>query len=352
MNKIIIILVILFLLSACVSHPNGSIQIESEKSTSEQNKDQLLPEYIFAEIDSYFRMFYTNNQNYKWKRITATTERSVNGSNITGFFDGDSLVKMVVDTYGEYDSSSSTTYYFINEKLTYVEEKIFWLHFSNFPDKEEYKKYFIIDGKLWAYNNELESFFESQDTNIIDYFEKDKTDLLGNESISILKNTFSLPTENNLFNQFIKAKNIYFEKFYKEGIIYDKKNIYDTDSYNFKGLPHYLPKNNAATVFTNGTELRKIFVDHPSETSYTGYEYYLIDNTRIYVIVYYQEFDNSEIDYNDMKKNCYGEYFIVNGKLMVYDPQSMDLIESLDNSDILTYLNIIKESIEINQYVE
>lgn len=331
--------------------PDTSKPIESGTLTpapkaSGQNEDLLLPEKIRGDIDLFFRMFYANNQNYKWKRIAATTERSVNGSNVTGFFDGDSLVKMVVDTYGENDSSSSTTYYFINEKLIYVDERIFWLHPSTSPNTEEYRKYFIIDERLWKYNDKMNSLVESGDTGVIDYFEQDKTDLLGNEPLSIVKNTFSLPTEENLFNQFKKAMNTSFEKFFTEGIIYDKYNVYDSESYNFKGLPHFLPENDAATAFFNGTDLRKLFVDHPAEKSYTGYEYYPIDDARIYVVVYYQEFENSETDYNDMKKNYYGEYFIVNDKVMVYDPQSTDLVESLGKSDVLTYYNIAKESMD------
>lgn len=79
--------------------------------------------------------------------------------------------------------------------------------------------------------------------------------------------------------------------------------------------------------------------------SYTGYEYYPIDDTRIYVVVYYQEFENREAEVNDLKRNEYKEYFIIDDAVKIYDPKKQDLIDSPDSGQILEYFQKAKSEI-------
>ena len=82
------------------------------------------------------------------------------------------------------------------------------------------------------------------------------------------------------------------------------------------------------------------------EKSYTGYEYFILDDSNVYVVKYKQEFENKEVDFNKLKENYYEEYLIIDEKTMKYDSDKQDLIEVSDETEILTNFNIAKDSIE------
>lgn len=63
-------------------------------------------------------------------------------------------------------------------------------------------------------------------------------------------------------------------------------------------------------------------------------------------IIYKQEFENKEVDFNKLKENYYEEYLIIDEKTMKYDSDKQDLIEVSDETEILTNFNIAKDSIE------
>ena len=374
MKKIVFVLLILFLLSSCESAPIVTIPPESSPSTTVPDEPSLLtpapyenpPSYerIRREVDAYFRMFYVNNQNYKWNCIESSMQISQDGSWVIGYFDSDSLVKMVLESYGE-RAIGANTYYLINENLTYCIDKTCWQYIP--PHGEDYREYFIINGTMWKYDNETNGLIEDEieywnfdeeakeyikvKTNEDIYFSQALNELTADKPWSFVKNATALPTENNLFTQFNNLKNEYFKKLFS-GDIYEK-------AYFKMDLPTFLPESNNVNVIFEGSDILKLYVDISDETSYTGYEYYPIDDTHIYVEVYYQDFESRDLesyepqkycwdtDFNDMNKNCYGEYFIVDGKVMVYDPQVMDLVESPDNSEVLAYFNVAKEEVHL-----
>jgi len=339
MKKLLILLLLLVVLFACTAKPNNSALTGSGTSTSGQTafgqKQTAVPyedtpsySRVQQDIDAYFRMFYANNQNYKWRQV----EVNSNGVYVIGYFDGDLLVKME-SAAGE-STFYTAIYYFINEDLTYVIGET-----SGLSSPDEYKEYFIINKKTWQYNNETGSFIGSPDTDYpLSSFEQYKYDLLGDKSQSYVKNTFTFPTENNLFTQFNEANHAYFRKFFA-GDSYNRE-YFQVD------LPGYSTKQNVYTL-SSGSELRGLTVICSNETSYTYYDYYLIDDVRIYVVVSYQKFDKGTdvADLNAYTKNYESEYFIVNGKVMVYDAQKKDLTESSKNINILTQFNTVKGKI-------
>ncbi|MCM1363130.1 MAG: hypothetical protein NC235_14730 [Clostridiales bacterium] len=301
---------------------------------------------ICNDVDTYFRMFYTNNLNYKWNGVEATKESPYNRY-ITGYFDGDSLVKMDVEAEGE-SVYILTTYYFINEDITYMTSQKNYGLIS--PFYTECHDYCIIDGKLWQYSDEMETFVEAPNRDELfydelDYFEQDKYDVLENKPQYYVENTFMLPTESNLFVQLNEAKNAYFRKFFSV-------DRYDRDISNYSESNFY--------TLSYNSKLYELFVRNYNDVSYTEYVYYPIDDNFLYVIVYYQEFESVgdysfstkkscgwNDDYNIMKKNCYKEFFVINHNVMQYDPEKQDLIASLDSEEILTNLNTAKDIIKI-----
>lgn len=238
MKKIIILLFILILVSGCTVKPGGSAGTESSDSTSVPTisgryENPLSFEKICIDIDAYFRMYYANNQNYKWNRVAAA-QRSVDGSYVTGYFDGDFLIKMVLETYGE-TKSDFTTYYFINESLIYCVHRI--NHQFPPPFQESYEEYFLVDGKLWQYNHETNHFDKSSDTSVIDYYEQDKYALIGDKTVRFVENTGTFPIEDNSFIQFNNAKKIYFRKFFAVEKYDLYKNSFHVDLLNSYSLP-------------------------------------------------------------------------------------------------------------------
>ena len=75
-------------------------------------------------------------------------------------------------------------------------------------------------------------------------------------------------------------------------------------------------------------------------------EYFILDDSNVYVVKYKQEFENKEVDFNKLKENYYEEYLIIDEKTMKYDSDKQDLIEVSDETEILTNFNIAKDSIE------
>ena len=107
--------------------------------------------------------------------------------------------------------------------------------------------------------------------------------------------------------------------------------------------------------FQSQSDINAVFVDSQlyllrmaifDEKSYTGYEYFILDDSNVYVVKYKQEFENKEVDFNKLKENYYEEYLIIDEKTMKYDSDKQDLIEVSDETEILTNFNIAKDSIE------
>ena len=117
---------------------------------------------------------------------------------------------MTSEQYGE-GQSSFITYYFVNSNLTYIIER------TNYqwplPRKESYQEYFLIDQKLWQYNNETSNLIESNNSGVMDYFEQDKYALIGDKDIIFEQNNRTLSEANNCL-QFNEMRKLYFEKLF------------------------------------------------------------------------------------------------------------------------------------------
>lgn len=301
-------------------------------------------EDIKNEIERYFVFFFNKNHNFNCNFVNAKTERSTNGTYIVGYFYNDSIVTMISEQYGE-SQSNFITYYFVNPNLIYIIERINYQW--PLPRKESYQEYFLIDQKLWQYNIETSNLIESNNSNVLDYFEQDKYNLIGDKDITFEQNNCTLSVDNNCL-QFNKIKKLYFEKLFsgeKFEVFGDYFQVDMPNFYNYYYSHYFHPQNDINAIFID-SQLYLLRLAIFDEESYTGYEYFILDNSNIYVVKYKQEFENKEIDFNKLKKNCYEEYLIVDEKTMKYDEDKQDLIELSDETEILTNFNIAKESIE------
>ena len=251
---------------------------------------------------------------------------------------------MISEQYGE-GQSSFITYYFVNSNLTYIIER------TNYqwplPRKESYQEYFLIDQKLWQYNNETSNLIESNNSGVLDYFEQDKYALIGDKDIIFEQNDHTLSEANN-YLQFNEMRKVYFEKFFSGEKFEICGDYFQVDMPNFYNYYY-------SRYFQSQSDINAVFVDSQlyllrmaifDEKSYTGYEYFILDDSNVYVVKYKQEFENKEVDFNKLKENYYEEYLIIDEKTMKYDSDKQDLIEVSDETEILTNFNIAKDSIE------
>ena len=328
---------------AAVSNTNPSEIIIPNATTPEI--PTMSYEDIRNELRSYFRFYFNYNQNFNCSFVSAKTERSTNGTYVVGYFYNDSIVTMISESYGE-SKSNFINYYFVDPHLTYIVERINYQW--PLPRKESYQEYFLIDNKLWQYNNDAHDLVESNNTNVVDYFEQDKSDLIGNKDMTFVQYDHTLSTDNYNSIQFNKMKKQYFEKIFsgEEFEIYgDHFQVDMPNFYNYYSSNYFHPQNDINAIFID-SQLYLLRLAVFDEESYTGYEYFILDDSNIYVVKYKQEFENKEIDFNKLKKNYYEEYFIVDEKIMKYDADKQDIIELSDQTEILTNFNAAKKSIE------
>lgn len=64
------------------------------------------------------------------------------------------------------------------------------------------------------------------------------------------------------------------------------------------------------------------------------------------VIIANSEYSSESKYMEEYVKTHYTEYFIIDGKVMKYDSNKQDLIESSDDNNVLTSFNIAKDIIE------
>lgn len=345
MKKIIILLLAsLFLFTSCTSVSNGE-QIEPDTTIANETVSLYgeTPSYeqVSKDIDTFFRMYYVKNQNYLQTHTKNIEERNAIVIDAAGFFDGDALVKMEVKTKGE-SPNWTTTYYFINENLTYITCKATMLYLQPFQEKLE--EYYLIDGVFWQYNNKTNSLEISEigtgnspiASKDVCCFEQDKQAVLNGKPLIFAENTFALPKNSNSFTAFNTAKNEHFRK------------LFSSDIYELKTLNDNAQNSSEKIYYTlsDDSELCKIDVISRDEISVTEYTYYVIEQNNVYAEVRYQEFENDtacyESDYSKLKKDCCNEYYIVDDKLMIYDSEKLDLTESTEKNDILEYYNNAK----------
>lgn len=320
--------------------------VQSETIISDETTSEIPVisyEDIKNEIESYFIFFFNNNHNFSCNFVNAETERSTNGTYVVGYFYNDSIVSMISEQYGE-GQSSFITYYFVNSNLTYIIER------TNYqwplPRKESYQEYFLIDQKLWQYNNETSNLIESNNSGVLDYFEQDKYALIGDKDIIFEQNDHTLSEANN-YLQFNEMRKVYFEKFFsgeKFEICGDYFQVDMPNFYNYYYSRYFQSQSDINAVFAD-SQLYLLRMAIFDEESYTGYEYFILDDSNIYVVKYKQEFENKEVDFNKLKENYYEEYLIIDEKTMKYDSDKQDLIEVSDETEILTNFNIAKNSI-------
>jgi len=252
---------------------------------------------------------------------------------------------MISEAYGE-SQTSFTTYYFVNEHLIYLVDRLNYQWPG--PRQEKYHEYFLIDGTLWQYNSNTGNLIESSDTDVITYFEQDKHDLLGDKPLSYVENNYIKSTENTSYAQNNNTKNEYLRKIYN-GDVYDLYgDFFQVDFPNYYNYyhSHYFQQSSNVNALFQNSELCILRLANFDEKSYTGHEYYPIEDNCIYVVVYLQEFENQEVNFNQMKKNYWQEYYIIDEKVMKYDIEKQDLIEISDDSNVLTNYNLAQEEIK------
>lgn len=299
-------------------------------------------EDIVKETENYFRFFFSNNHDFSCSYIDTKTERGTNGSYIIGYFYDNSIVTMTSEIYGE-SKSNFITYFFVNPHLTYIIERVNYQW--PLPREESYQEYFLVDEELLQYNDETCELIKSDNLYLADYFEQDKQEFLGDKKLSYIENDCKISMDNNKLAHFNELKRLCFKKFFtgeKFEIYGDYFHVDMPNFYNYYHLNYFEPQNDINALYID-SKLFLLRIAEFDDSLYTGYEYFIVDESKVYVVIYKQEFENKEINYNKMKISCYEEYFIVDEKVLKYDSCECDLVEASDNTEILNIFNSARE---------
>jgi len=355
MKKIFILLIILTLLTSCDS-PNSkpesqnayeSLFVESQTSSQSLNPIDLSYEEIQHKVDSFFRVFYSENKDYIIKKVESSGDFAESGI-VMGFYKGSSLVRFKLFLYNDLNSIEMD-YNIIDENLIYIsvcDEGLPYLS-DNVEYTEKWSEFYIIDNKLWEYSNEEQKLVESVGSHDIELskiygwdileleiYNTSIQDLCGSEKLVIYKNSFSLPTENNQFNQIANDINNYFKNLCIKSNT-NKRKRGDADKFEDDCL--YI------NGYYDDVELSRAYLAFDYKNINIHYNYYIINRELIYVNKITEGFTD---DSQETIKYAYDEYFIINGVVKKYDINKQDLIDTFDCQNILTLFNNAKNYLD------
>lgn len=357
-----ILLLAMVLLVGCSNQNNGCTQGENEQTRPEEslsattelntvsisessdiknseNNSVLSHEILCKEIEEYFRMFYDKNESFNIISKGSTVSSPIE-SRLTGYFYKNSLMKLTLSRFGE-QRFFFDEYYIINSDLIYCVQTIRYTRPNEYTAfKEEYNQYYFTNGKTYQINLDKGNLITclSDNNELYEYFETSLNDIEANVLYDS-QYDYCISEENALFSENSSKKADFFADFYEIGE-YEIKNFTADFSDN-------KCESNNITAFYNENDLKKIRLLYPKEKIYTTYEYYIIDDDFIYIIVKNDIYDkNTESTNKSLMASSCQEFFIINGKVMKYNSDKQDLIEVSDETEILTNFNIAKDSIE------
>lgn len=240
-------------------------------------------------------------------------------------------------------------YNIIDENLIYIsvcDEGLPYLS-DNVEYTEKWSEFYIIDNKLWEYSNEEQKLVESVGSHDIELskiygwdileleiYNTSIQDLCGSEKLVIYKNSFSLPTENNQFNQIANDINNYFKNLCIKSNT-NKRKRGDADKFEDDCL--YI------NGYYDDVELSRAYLAFDYKNINIHYNYYIINRELIYVNKITEGFTD---DSQETIKYAYDEYFIINGVVKKYDINKQDLIDTFDCQNILTLFNNAKNYLD------
>lgn len=330
--------------SEALTLTTASTTTTAPATTTTTNTPTVIPSYeeIESKVEAFFRIYYAHLEDIFTRSDISSIETSM-GSEVVCYQTDMSMetsfkfpiYRFDLNCYGE-TGSTYYEYYMISDDMVYL---IVDRRMSMGSPDEKYKEYFIINEKTWQYSEETGGLVETpEEYDQLEQFEITKKDVekaVHSETITV-QGIPSLPDEDNLFTQFNKLKCSFFRDFYSV-------DVYKRQKVNIEFLDYTLDNDNV-TGFFDDTELKKLQLWFTEKTNYFRYDYYLIDDTNIYVIAYKEEYLPQR---NGIYKRSqyFEEYFIIDGKVMEYDTEKQDLVDSAENSDILTYFKTAKEKV-------
>lgn len=315
---------------------NCSCNLKNSQSEPTVKNYQKNYEELISLTDSYFRGFYDKNKSYTSECIIVDTISDAKGNLLTSYYDNEALVYADFVTFGDL-STTYRKYYFINNDIVYITKCI---SDSNNDTGGNYKEYYIINGQLQVLshlNKDIELSVDAYEKEIFDIV-TDKINLdtkkfVEYEYTSIPDGSYSTysETKHNYFvNNFINNK----EKNNKVFIQIDDLELNDD----------FFPYNCIALLRDN--QLMKFALLDSNNNCRVRYDYYIVDDDIVYVIITDSEYSSESKFMEECVKTHYSEYFIIDGKVMKYDLNKQDLIESSDNTEVLASFNIAKDIIE------
>lgn len=293
-------------------------------------------EELISLTDSYFRAFYDKNKSYTSEYITVDTILDAKGNLLTSYYDNDALVYADFITFGDL-STTYRKYYFINNEIVYITKCI---SDSNNDIGGNYKEYYVINGQLQVLshlNKDIELSVDADEKEIFDII----TDKINLDTKKFVEYEYtSIP--NGLYSTYSEAKHNYFIKNFINNKGKNNKVFIQIDDLELND--DFFPYNCIALLRDN--QLMKFALLDSNNKCRVRYDYYAVDNDIGYVIVTNSEYLSESKYMEECVKTHYSEYFIIDGKVMKYNPDKQDLIELSDETEILTNFNIAKESIE------
>jgi len=350
-RKILIVFLVLFLaLSLCSCEfstdfyfPNSETttetEVTSEKQSSFEKESENKTDYITYNIieekrDNFFRNFYENSWKYTIKCVKSKQLESTIGTYINGYFQGETLIWFEVISYGDGQTRYSE-YYIIDHDLVYVKNCRYFVMDKRY---EIYYDFYIVEGNYLGSNTAPVDFEIDNNSIENEIYEIAKFELLGNNDPIISETEIPPIKVNTLFYEMNVIKNNWFNRFYNE----EKK--YTSQSFDIESSSLSYSAGSIIALYHNES-LYKISLHNPNETSFIRVDYYPISDDFIYVLVLRQEFENGNINFDDLHKSYYEEYFIIDGCVMKYDLEIQDLNAIENDLDLYTNYCVIVNSI-------
>lgn len=312
----------------------GRTSLDSEPDVSEE--ELIVPSYkdMQSLVVEYFKMFFVENKKYTPKIMSSYQINSTGSNDIIGYFSEDNLVWFEAIVYGDF-KTSYTQFYFVSTDLIYVKKCISSSHPGNLY--EVYNDYYIINGNVFQYSDSSQSLELAEDSSIYDFFNLIKCELFKDETIQSIKYSSNKLDGDSIFldtSQDIRT-------FFTNNLFNGKKFSKETQKVNCTEQN----SDDIIGIFDSEQAL-KLSVYNSDDLYAAEYNYYLIDESLVYIVIRNQKFKNESRDNRELLENYYEEYILIDGKVMKYDFYKQGLIESPDNELILTNFNIAKDSIE------
>ncbi|MCM1508370.1 MAG: hypothetical protein NC177_14750 [Ruminococcus flavefaciens] len=325
-------LVVLILVLSSFSCNLKNSELEPTVKNYQNNYEELI-----LLTDSYFRAFYDKNKSYTSECITIDTILDAKGNLLTSYYDNDALVYADFITFGDL-STTYRKYYFINTEIVYITK---CTSDSNNDIGGNYKEFYIINGQLQALshlNKDIESSVDADEKEIFDII-TDKMDLHTKKFVEF--ECTSIP--NGLYSTYNEAKHNFFIKNFINNKVKNSKVLIQIDD--LKLNDDFFSYNCIALLRDN--QLMKFALLDSNNKCRVRYDYYVVDDDIGYVIVTNSEYSSESKYMEECVKTHYSEYFIIDGKVMKYDSNKQDLIESSDDTDVLASFNVAKDIIGI-----